>query len=109
MSNQARDGDESLVYSPTPSIAELYLDLDLMQLSAEDELARWSALIAGTQEVLSRFDHLAEPRVFCASATSVIDSMTSCVRRFRDLKSQPLAHCWRLKSSMCLPRTNNCT
>lgn len=79
------DADDGLVYSPTPLMPEIYLDLDLMLLTAPDGRGRWPALVAGTREVLCRFDHLADDRVFCASASSVIADISSIVKRLDSL------------------------
>ncbi|WP_370500815.1 hypothetical protein NWT09_08365 [Mycolicibacterium sp. jd] len=84
--------DEGLVYSPTPLMPEVYLDLDLMLLTAVDARGQWPALVAGTQEVLCRFDHLADERVFCASARSVIADISSVVKRLNDLGCNEVAH-----------------
>lgn len=91
MTTCERDPDDQLVYSPAPTVPELFIDLDLMLLSARDESARWSALVSGTREVLSRFDHLSDSRIFSANARTVIDSLTSCAGRFEDLGVPALA------------------
>jgi len=57
------DDDPMFCYPPTPVLPEWYLDLDLQLLSASDESQRWAAVVAGTREVLDRFDHLASPQV----------------------------------------------
>lgn len=57
------DNDPQICYPPTPVLAEWYLDLDLQLLVAADEEERWAAVVAGTREVLDRFDHLASPQV----------------------------------------------
>lgn len=83
--------DDGLVYSPTPLMPEIFLDLDLMLIAATDEEGVRSALIAGTREVLSRFEHLAEAQVFCASSRTVIAEMTAVVRRLDLLGANAIA------------------
>jgi hypothetical protein len=51
------------VWSPVTLPPEIYADLDLMLLTATSEDQRWQAIVAGTAEVVARFDHLAEPRI----------------------------------------------
>lgn len=91
MTTGAHEPDEQFVYSPAPTMPELYVDLDLMLLCAPDGPRRWAALVVGTREVLNRFDHLSNPSVFCPGPTTVIDSLAACARRFEELHVPALA------------------
>ncbi|ORV83453.1 hypothetical protein [Mycolicibacterium iranicum] len=83
--------DDNLVYSPTPLLPEIFLDLDLMLLTAVDDDAYRSAIAAGTREVISRFEHLADPRVFCASAKSVVAEVAAAINRLTDMGDNRVA------------------
>jgi hypothetical protein len=51
-----------------------------MQLltAPDDDNARWSALIAGTREVLDRFERITAPKIICATGEFVIDQLSQC-------------------------------
>lgn len=66
------DTEQRLVWGPITLPPEFYADLDLQLLTATDEHQRWEVLIAGTAEVLNRFDHLADPKVLCATEVDLI-------------------------------------
>lgn len=83
--------DDEIVYSPTPALPEIFLDLDLMLITAADEKALESALMAGTSEVLCRFEHLADKQVFCASSSTVIADISTAARRLDELNASALA------------------
>ena len=76
--------EDCFAFAPMQVIPELYVDLDIQLLTAPDDDARWSALIAGTREVLDRFDHIAEPKIICATGEFVTEQLAQCVRGFRD-------------------------
>ncbi|MCZ0728938.1 hypothetical protein [Mycolicibacterium iranicum] len=83
--------DDNLVYSPTPLLPEIFLDLDLMLLTAVDDDAHRSAIVAGTREVISRFEHLADPRVFCASAKFVVAEVSAAIQRLNEVDEKRIA------------------
>jgi hypothetical protein len=77
--------DESrYAFAPMQVLPELYVDLDMQLLTARDDRQRWSALIAGTREVLDRFDHIKAPKIICATGEFVIEQLDQCVVEFRN-------------------------
>lgn len=71
MSSPSGEGDP-YGYPPTPILPELYVDLDLQVLTARDHVARWAAIVAGTREVLDRFDHLASPNIRTLTGPQIV-------------------------------------
>jgi hypothetical protein len=82
------DWDQSAVF-PVPVLHELYVDLDLRLLTATDDTERWSAIVAGTAEVLDRFDHITSSNVICPTDTNVIGGLRAARRSFQ-FYDQPL-------------------
>jgi hypothetical protein len=73
--------DQSAVF-PMPVLHELYADLDLLLLTATDDTQRWQAIVAGTVDVLDRFDHITDPKVICPTDTNVIGYLRAAQRSF---------------------------
>lgn len=82
------DWAQSAVF-PVPVLHELYVDLDLRLMTAADDTERWSAIVAGTAEVLDRFDHVTGPNVLCPNDTNVIGYLRAAARSF-EFYEQPL-------------------
>jgi hypothetical protein len=68
-------------WDPVSVSPESYADLDLMLVFAPDEGQRWQALVAGTIEVLNRFDHLTQWRASCPTAADVSEAFSGAADR----------------------------
>jgi hypothetical protein len=68
-------------WDPVSVSPESYADLDLMLVFAPDERQRWQALVAGTIEVLNRFDHLTQWRANCPTAADVSEAFSRAADR----------------------------
>ncbi|WP_142386967.1 hypothetical protein, partial [Mycobacterium hubeiense] len=77
------EDDPRICYPPTPVLPEMYADLDLQLFTACDDAARWAAVVAGTRELLDRFDHLRSPKVRMSTGPEIVVSrLRTCVNDF---------------------------
>jgi hypothetical protein len=84
--------DDPFVYPPVPVIPQLYVDLDLELLTAADDGVRWDAIIAGTREVIDRFEYLASTKVRELTGPElVIRRLASCRQGFEGLAASGFA------------------
>lgn len=74
------DNPDRFAYPPLPVFHELYTELDLLLLTAEDDAQRWPAIIAGTAEVLDRLDHVVDAKVNCRNGIDVVKELLNCRR-----------------------------